>query len=48
MEWAGKKDEELQKITGVSDALFAHRKLFMAAAKSKEGALKLAKIALNA
>ena len=48
MEWAGKKDEELQKITGVSDALFAHRKLFMAAAKSKEGALKLAKLALNA
>ncbi len=47
-EWAGKKDEELQQVTGVEGALFAHRKLFMAAAKTKESALKLAEIALNA
>ena len=46
-EWAGLKDEELQRVTGVKDALFCHRALFMAAAKSKEGALKLAEIALN-
>lgn len=46
--WAGKTDEELQAITGVSDAVFAHRALFMAAAKSKEGAIKLANLALNA
>ncbi len=46
-EWGGKKDEELQKITGVEDALFAHRKLFMASAKTKEGAIKLAEIALT-
>ncbi|MDO8565330.1 MAG: MYG1 family protein [bacterium] len=45
--WAGLKDEELQKVTGVSDALFCHRALFMAAAKSKEGAIALAEIALN-
>ncbi|MFZ3011834.1 MAG: MYG1 family protein [Minisyncoccia bacterium] len=45
--WAGLKDNELQKITGVSDAIFCHRALFMAVAKSKEGAIKLAQIALE-
>ena len=44
--WAGLKDEDLQKITGVSDAVFCHKALFMAIAKSKEGAIKLAKLAL--
>lgn len=46
--WGGKVDKELQDITGVPDAIFAHRGLFMAAAESKEGALELAKKALNA
>lgn len=45
--WAGLRDEELQQITGVSDAVFCHRALFLAAAKSKEGAIKLAQIALE-
>jgi len=45
-EWAGLKDEELQKMSGVPDAVFCHRALFMAAAKTKEGALKLAQKAL--
>ena len=44
--WAGLKDEELQKITGVSDAIFCHRGLFLVGAKSKEGAIKLAELAL--
>ena len=44
--WAGLRDEELQKITGVSDAIFCHRGLFLAIAKSKEGAIKLANLAL--
>ncbi len=44
--WAGLRDEELQKITGVPDAIFCHRGLFLAVAKSKEGAIKLAQIAL--
>ena len=44
--WAGLRDEELQKITGVKDAVFCHRALFMAVAKSKEGAMKLAELAL--
>ncbi len=46
--WAGFRDTELQEITGVKDALFCHRGLFLAVAKTKEGALKLAEIALDA
>lgn len=45
--WAGKSDEELAAVTGVSDALFCHNKRFLAVAQSKEGALALAQIALN-
>ena len=45
--WAGLREEELQKISGVSDAIFCHRGIFMAIAKSKEGAIKLAQIALE-
>lgn len=45
--WAGLRDEELQKVTGVEDAVFCHRALFMAVAKTKEGAIKLAQIALE-
>ncbi len=45
--WAGKSDEELQKITGVKDAVFCHNALFIANAKSREGALELVKIALE-
>ncbi len=45
--WAGKMSGELQKITGVSDALFCHNKRFTAAAKSKEGVIELAKLAIK-
>jgi len=45
--WAGLRDEELQKITGVPDAVFCHRGLFLVVAKSKEGAIKLAQIAVE-
>ena len=45
--WAGLRDEDLQKISGVDDALFCHRGLFMAVAKSKAGAIKLAQIAVE-
>src|SRR3989344_2173975 len=45
--WAGKKDEELEKITGVSGAIFCHPGLFIAGAKTKEAILKLAELALN-
>lgn len=46
--WAGKRDLELAEISGVSDATFCHNKLFVAGAGSKEGAIALAKKALEA
>jgi uncharacterized UPF0160 family protein len=46
VEWAGKRDKELADISGVSDALFCHRALFMVVAHSREGALALAHKAL--
>ncbi len=45
--WAGKRDSELVEATGVKDALFCHNKVFLAVAGSKEGALLLAKKALD-
>ncbi|MFA6524073.1 MAG: MYG1 family protein [Candidatus Paceibacterota bacterium] len=45
--WSGLKDEEFQKVSGVSDAIFCHRGLFLAVAKSKEGAIKLAELSLS-
>jgi len=47
MAWAGLRDEEIQRVSGVSDAVFCHRALFLCVAKSKEGAIKLAKIAVE-
>ncbi|MDP9249501.1 MAG: MYG1 family protein [bacterium] len=43
--WGGLQDAELAKVSGVPDAVFCHRALFTAAAKTKEGAVKLAQIA---
>ncbi len=45
--WGSKRDEELVKITGVKDAVFCHKGLFMCVAKSQEGAIALAKKALK-
>ena len=39
--WAGLNDEELAKVSGVVDAVFCHKGLFMAVAKSKEGAIAM-------
>lgn len=46
--WSAKKDAELSEISGVSDAVFCHKNLFLAVADSKNGAIKLAKIAVEA
>lgn len=46
--WAGLTNAELQSVTGVQDAIFAHRSRFFAVATSKSGALALAEAALNA
>ncbi len=45
--WQGLRDKELADITGVSDAIFCHRNGFMCVAKSKDGAIKLAELALE-
>ena len=46
-EWRGYRDEVLVEKTGVPDAIFCHNEGFIAVAGSKEGALRLAQIALN-
>lgn len=46
-EWGGKIDKELEIVTGVIGALFCHNALFLAVAKTREGILKMAEIALN-
>ena len=48
LSWRGLGADELSKITNVSDAVFCHRSGFMCAVKSKEGAIRLAKLALEA
>jgi uncharacterized UPF0160 family protein len=45
--WAGLQNEALAAETGVPDAVFAHLRRFVAAAKTKDGALALAKLALE-
>lgn len=45
--WAGLQDEALAQVTGVKDAIFCHKARFIAAARSKEGAIKLAELALQ-
>lgn len=46
--WSGKRDEELAMASGVSDALYCHHSgQYIATAKSKEGAVALAKLAVE-
>lgn len=46
-EWGGLQDSELAEVSAVPDAVFCHRDGFLCAAKSQEGAMKLAQLALN-
>ncbi len=46
--WAGLRDEELAKASGVSDAVFCHRACFLSVAKTRDGAIALAKAAAEA
>lgn len=46
-EWAGLRDEALQKVTGVKTARFCHTACFICTAETKEDAIKLAKLANN-
>lgn len=47
LSWAGLRGVDLQAATGVSDAVFCHNGRFLIVAKSREGALALAKLALQ-
>lgn len=44
--WAGLRDRELAAASGVADATFCHTNLFIAVARSFEGGLQLARLAL--
>lgn len=46
--WRGLNGAALQEITGVEDAVFCHAGGFICGAKSQEGALALARLAVNA
>ncbi|MDR7378450.1 uncharacterized UPF0160 family protein [Rhodoferax ferrireducens] len=45
--WAGLRDQELAAVTGVPDSVFCHLNLFIGGARSFEGAVKLAELALG-
>jgi uncharacterized UPF0160 family protein len=45
--WAGLEGKELQKVTGIKDAIFCHKERFVACTKSKESAIKLAELVFN-
>lgn len=45
--WAGKSGGAIIKASGVSDAVFCHKNLFIAVAKSKDGAIALARLAVE-
>jgi uncharacterized UPF0160 family protein len=44
--WAGLRDAELAAVTGVADSVFCHLNLFIGGARSLEGAIRLAELAL--
>lgn len=44
--WAGKSGKDLVKVTGVKDAIFCHNNRSVATARSKEGAIELARRAI--
>ncbi|HEY8360045.1 MAG TPA: MYG1 family protein [Ramlibacter sp.] len=46
--WAGLRDAQLADATGVADAVFCHMNLFIAGARSLEGAVRMATLALQA
>jgi uncharacterized UPF0160 family protein len=44
--WAGLRDQELVVVTGVADSVFCHLNLFIGGARSLDGAVRLAELAL--
>ncbi len=46
--WAGTFEHNFPNVSGVPDAIFCHNRRYIAVAKTKEGALRLAQMALDA
>lgn len=46
--WRGKRDEELQKVTGIPTATFCHRDGFIGVAETKEDCIAMARLAVEA
>jgi uncharacterized UPF0160 family protein len=46
--WAGLRDGELAAVNGVADSVFCHLNLFIGGARSFDGAVKMAELALSA
>lgn len=46
--WAGLQGDELAAVTGVADSVFCHNGRFICGARSREGALALARLAVEA
>ena len=44
--WAGLRDQELAAVTGVADSVFCHSNLFIGGARSLDGAIRLAELAI--
>lgn len=45
--WAGKRDKALVEVTGVEDSVFCHSGRFLCIARSYDGIMKLAKLAIG-
>jgi uncharacterized UPF0160 family protein len=45
--WRGLRDEELAVVCGVKDAVFCHNGLFIGGAKTKDGAIEMARVAIE-
>jgi uncharacterized UPF0160 family protein len=45
--WAGKREDELNEVLGINDAVFCHPARFIAGARSFESILKMADIAVS-
>lgn len=46
--WSGLRDQELAAVTGVPDSVFCHLNLFIGGARSLDGAVRMAELALAA
>jgi uncharacterized UPF0160 family protein len=45
--WAGLREQELAAVNGVADSVFCHLNLFIGGARSLEGAIRMAELALQ-